>query len=118
MNVETGTETPIFLFWEYLFRNFGILSLQCVLKTLHFKRLSKCKKKFMLLIAINFRLIPIKFETLRVPSEPLTPILHEIQRAGENDYLLPANIGAEITTCSSALFHPTMLSAWTLNTYH
>jgi hypothetical protein len=24
MNVEIGTETPIFLFWEYLFRNFGI----------------------------------------------------------------------------------------------
>jgi hypothetical protein len=30
MNVEIGTETPIFLFFEYLFRNFGILSLQCV----------------------------------------------------------------------------------------
>jgi hypothetical protein len=29
MNVEIGTETPIFLFWKYLFRNFGILSLQC-----------------------------------------------------------------------------------------
>ncbi len=29
MNVEIGTEPPIFLFWEYLFRNFGILSLQC-----------------------------------------------------------------------------------------
>jgi hypothetical protein len=29
MNVEIDTETPIFLFWEYLFRNFGILSLQC-----------------------------------------------------------------------------------------
>jgi hypothetical protein len=28
MNVEIGTETLIFLFWEYLFRNFGILSLQ------------------------------------------------------------------------------------------
>ncbi len=30
MNVEIATETPIFLFWEYLFRNFGILSLQCI----------------------------------------------------------------------------------------
>ncbi len=29
MNVELGTETPVFLFWEYLFQNFGILSLQC-----------------------------------------------------------------------------------------
>jgi hypothetical protein len=29
MNVEIGTETPIFLFWEYLFRNIGILSLKC-----------------------------------------------------------------------------------------
>jgi hypothetical protein len=29
MNVEIGTETSIFLFWEYLFQNFGILSLQC-----------------------------------------------------------------------------------------
>ncbi len=29
MNVEIGTETPKFLFWEYFFPNFGILSLQC-----------------------------------------------------------------------------------------
>ncbi len=29
MNVEIGTEVPIFLFWEYLFQIFGILSLQC-----------------------------------------------------------------------------------------
>ncbi len=33
MNVEIGTETPIFLFGEYLFRNFVILSLQCIEKT-------------------------------------------------------------------------------------
>jgi hypothetical protein len=30
MNVEIGTETPIFLFWEYLFQIFGVLSLQCI----------------------------------------------------------------------------------------
>jgi hypothetical protein len=29
MSVEIRTETPIFLIWEYLFRNFGIWSLQC-----------------------------------------------------------------------------------------
>jgi hypothetical protein len=31
MNVEIGSETPIFLFWEYLFQIFGNLSLQCTL---------------------------------------------------------------------------------------
>ncbi len=37
MNVEFGTETPVFLFWEYLFQNFGILSLQCsVSLTVHY----------------------------------------------------------------------------------
>jgi hypothetical protein len=32
MNVEIGTKTPIFLFWEYLLQIFGILSLQCAQK--------------------------------------------------------------------------------------
>ncbi len=31
MNVEIGIEAPIFLFWEYLFQIFGILSLQCTI---------------------------------------------------------------------------------------
>ncbi len=42
MNVEIGTETPIFLFWEYLFRNFGILSLQCGGATIVQYTLEKC----------------------------------------------------------------------------
>ncbi len=30
MNVEIGTEAPIFLFWEYLYQIVDIFSLQCV----------------------------------------------------------------------------------------
>jgi hypothetical protein len=42
MNVETGTETPIFLFWEYLFRKLGILSLQCtyLMENIHLSKSS------------------------------------------------------------------------------
>jgi hypothetical protein len=31
MNVEIGTEAEQLLFWEYLFKIVGIVSLQCVL---------------------------------------------------------------------------------------
>ncbi len=38
MNVEIETETPIFLFWEYLFQKFGVLSLQWGLDQRKLKR--------------------------------------------------------------------------------
>ncbi len=48
MNVEIGTETTIFLFWEYLFQNFGILSLQCGAH-LSLQRTSKMVQSWMML---------------------------------------------------------------------
>jgi hypothetical protein len=46
MNVEIGTETPIFLFWEYLFQNFGILSLQCIWSTSQVTKFSVLNRNF------------------------------------------------------------------------
>jgi hypothetical protein len=44
MNVEIGTQTPIFLFWEYLFGNFCTLSLQYVKgRTYNFVTMQKLK---------------------------------------------------------------------------
>jgi hypothetical protein len=49
MNVEIGTEIPIFLFWKYLFRKFGILSLLCgsttLLHRVHVNFCSEAKPK-------------------------------------------------------------------------
>jgi hypothetical protein len=47
MNVEIGTETPIFLFWEYLFQNFSILSLQCSSNTFKLQSLQNAKPEFL-----------------------------------------------------------------------
>jgi hypothetical protein len=65
MNVEIGTETPIFLFWEYLFRNFGILSLQCIRNIPRFKTYP----------ALAFLFPPLPSSDLRVsaPLDPLPP---------------------------------------------
>ncbi len=54
MNVEIGTETPIFLFWEYLFRNFGILSLQFAL---HIVLYNVCTGKIVLALPLHIYLL-------------------------------------------------------------
>jgi len=52
MNVEIGTETPIFLFWEYLFRNFGILTLQCIMLHAQIYLITKILESF------KFEIVP------------------------------------------------------------
>jgi hypothetical protein len=75
MNVEIGTETPIFLFWEYLFRNFGILFLQCSLHT-HQKEY-KVKNHY-----VNVNSNPAasqqnkKFPFFHLPPVSLTPVIN------------------------------------------
>jgi hypothetical protein len=52
MNVEIGTEAPKFLFWEYLFQNFSILSLQC--------SILECTKIFIVILLFTVVLAFIK----------------------------------------------------------
>jgi hypothetical protein len=51
MNVEIETNPPQFLFWEYLFQNFGIVYLQCSHKDGSAASFSVSHKKF---AQINF----------------------------------------------------------------
>ncbi len=61
MNVEIGTDTPIFFFCEYLFRNFGILSLQCI-RGAHIDRLETGSMSGMVWLHAH---LPVVFITCR-----------------------------------------------------
>jgi hypothetical protein len=58
MNVEIGTETPIVLFWEYLFRSFGILSLQCSTCNIYRAKAnwSSLVVPFFIVVCVNYRI--------------------------------------------------------------
>ncbi len=61
MNVEIGTEAPIFLFWEYLFQIFGILSLQYVSRDEYYFKATfcTCADSFSLLLWIFLLILKI-----------------------------------------------------------
>jgi len=66
MNVEIGTDTPIFLCWEYLFQNFGILSLQCVIRPL-----GKVKETFFHIERTGLLIIKFRKQTTHLFSKVL-----------------------------------------------
>ncbi len=53
MNVEIGTETPIFLFWEYLFRNIGILSLYRVHGLISIRDMGEVREKLAVFSSVD-----------------------------------------------------------------
>jgi hypothetical protein len=82
MNVEIGTETPIFLFWEYLFRNFGVLSLQCrVQETRIYPFLTKLDTSGYQVGTLNQNLfVPYKVGYIWVPGGHIEPeFIHSLQ---------------------------------------
>ncbi len=81
MNGEIGTEPAQFLFWEYLFRIFGIVSLQCTYLVKN----------------------PLVYEGK--DAAPAGPV---IRLLGWDETLLPHS---KLTSCNSSLLLETSLAA-------
>ncbi len=79
MNVEIGTETPIFLFWKYLFQILGVLSLQCIAQQAE--------------QAVMPRSLSLKYNASLVGTVPTPKILPTVQSQGFSRQVKSSNGG-------------------------
>jgi hypothetical protein len=79
MNVEIGTETPIFLFWEYLFQILGILSLKCTSRRLLSKSCIFFRRPLLVAHAVLLSLVfIIQLASIYTTSELRSGLEHHI----------------------------------------